>query len=131
MTYSACPVTHIETARKRPLHARIKWARERKGFSQEVFAAAVGTSRRHVMRWENSKGHAVKPGAEFLARIAEVTGQRPAFFIDDEDDEESSPATMDLARALQAMVAEARQQGRREAMEEITAVTLEAEKVLA
>lgn len=67
--------------RSRPINERIRWARTRAGFSQERFATEVGTSRRHVMRWE--KG--TKPGPAYARRIADVTGQPADLFLDDDE----------------------------------------------
>ncbi len=78
------------------LGARIRWARNQTGLSQENFAASVGTSRRHVMRWEN-EGR--QPGPAYRARIAEVTGQPEELFVD-EDDEESAVSAEDLFATL-------------------------------
>ena len=70
----------------RPLNERIRWARERTGMSQEKFAEAAGTSRRHVMRWEKPRGtaNAHSPNAHYRRIIAEVTGQPESLFTDDE-----------------------------------------------
>jgi len=67
------------------LAARIRWARNQAGLSQERFAELVGTSRRHVMRWEGGPAH--RPGHEYMARIAAVTGQPESLFTDEEEEE--------------------------------------------
>jgi transcriptional regulator with XRE-family HTH domain len=84
-----------------PLPARIKWAREQTKLSQERFAEALGTSRRHVMRWEN-KG--VRPTRHYVERIAEVTGQPGDLFSEDEDDEEAARMAQDLFVAIRRFV---------------------------
>lgn len=65
---------------------RITWARKRKGLSQEALADKAGTTRRHVMRMERNK-HA--PRVALRERLAEVLDQKPSFFADDDEDEES------------------------------------------
>jgi transcriptional regulator with XRE-family HTH domain len=82
-----------------PLSGRIRWARKRAGFSQEAFAAQVGTSRRHVMRWEHPV-QAVTPTARYVARIAEATGQPEELFEADEDEEAARVIGRDLYRAV-------------------------------
>ncbi len=92
-----------QTARQLALPARIKWARENAGYTQERFAEAVGTSRRHVMRWENAKGDNSRPSASYVKRIAEATGQ-PEDLFTDEDDEESAQLADDLLTALRRLI---------------------------
>jgi transcriptional regulator with XRE-family HTH domain len=58
------------------LAERIKWARSQAGLSQERLADLLGTSRRHVMRWE--KG--TKPGNTYVAKLADVLDQPEEFF---------------------------------------------------
>lgn len=70
------------------MNRRIRWARQNAGLSQERFAEAVGTSRRHVMRWEKTGGH--RPGPVYAHRIAEVTGQPVDLFSTPQDDEDAS-----------------------------------------
>lgn len=70
--------------RARPLNERIRWARQQAGYSQERFAELVGTSRRHVMRWERPGG--TRPRVEFARRIADVTGQPLELFAADDDE---------------------------------------------
>lgn len=74
-----------------PVGQRIRWARERKGISQEKLAAMIGTSRRHMIRVE--KGQHM-PGRKLVARIAEATEQPEKFF--EADDEESSLSQMSI-----------------------------------
>ena len=92
-----------------PLSARIRWARKRAGFSQEQFAARVGTSRRHVMRWEHPVS-GVRPTARYIALIAEATGQPEELFEDDEDEDAAQVIGRDIYRALfravEAVIAE-------------------------
>lgn len=66
---------------------RIRWARKRKGISQERLADTVGTSRRHVIRLENNEHH---PGPVLLARIAEATDTTPSLLEDGEEEDEES-----------------------------------------
>jgi DNA-binding XRE family transcriptional regulator len=61
---------------------RVKWARERAGLSQEALAHLVGTSRRHVIRWEKGEH---KPNRAYAARIATATETTSDLFRDDED----------------------------------------------
>lgn len=78
-----------------PLNHRIRLARVQAGFSQEKLAVALGTSRRHVIKWE--KGHH-RPSALYVARLVEVTGQpRELFQEGDDDDEESDPVVQLMA----------------------------------
>lgn len=70
--------------------ARIKAARKAADISQERAAKAVGTSRRHWIRWENGE---TTPNPAYLNRIADVLGDdslRPP----DEDEEEVSSMPM-------------------------------------
>lgn len=66
-----------------PLKDRIRWARQEAGFSQVAFAAALGTTQRHVSRWEN--GHH-SPSGRYVALIAETTGQPESLFVDDDEE---------------------------------------------
>jgi transcriptional regulator with XRE-family HTH domain len=63
---------------------RIRKARLAAGLSQERFAEVVGTSRRHVMKWEKGTH---RPTPRYLARIAEATGMETDFFEGDDDAE--------------------------------------------
>lgn len=67
-----------------PMKDRIRKARLAAGFSQERFAKVVGTSRRHVMRWEKGTH---RPTKRYIALIAEATGTTVAFFEGDDDAE--------------------------------------------
>lgn len=80
---------------------RIRWARKRAGLSQENLALAVGTSRRHVIRWENDS-HA--PGPVYRERIAEATGQEAEMFSDGDEEEEDADLAADLYAALMAII---------------------------
>lgn len=85
-----CPVTPSQSLPK-SLAERIAGARKRKGISQERLAEMVGTSRRHVMRWERSTGKAVAPRQEYRVKLAEALELDADFFgIDGEDDDEEA-----------------------------------------
>src|SRR5688500_16568905 len=73
---------------------RIRWARERKGISQEGLAEKIGTSRRHMIRIEKGQ-HVPRPA--LLARIAEETGQPIALLNGGDDDEEDESDSVALA----------------------------------
>ena len=75
----------MDTTSKR-VGAAIKTARESIGLSQERFAEQLGTSRRHVMRWESGR---CIPGPRFRARIREITGAGDLLAADDGGEEES------------------------------------------
>ena len=63
------------------LGSRIRRARKDAGLSQVRFAAALGTSQRHVVRWEAGEN---RPGPEYRRRIIEATG-KPDLFVADEE----------------------------------------------
>jgi transcriptional regulator with XRE-family HTH domain len=67
------------------INKRIRWARKRAGLSQLRFAELLGTSPRHVIRWENGQH---RPSAAYAIKIAEVTGQPSALFEPDDDEED-------------------------------------------
>jgi transcriptional regulator with XRE-family HTH domain len=103
-------VTTHETRRLKSLSVgqRIRWAREKKGVSQERFAEQIGTTRRHMIRIE--KGQHM-PGPALIARIVEATDEPDAFFAANgsataDDDEESDPVAVELVRALMARLDE-------------------------
>lgn len=77
--------TTMSDARELPLAKRIRWARRQAGLSQVRFAKALGTSQRHVVRWEYGEH---RPGPEYRQRIAEVTGLPADLFEDEGDGEE-------------------------------------------
>ena len=79
------------SAPTRSLPERIRWARKRAGYSQEQFAAKLGTSRRHVIRWENV-AQPTKPTARYVALIAAATGQPEEMFRDEDDEEDALQA---------------------------------------
>lgn len=81
-----CPVTTAIGQIPESMGERIRWARTQARLSQERFAERVGTSRRHVMRWERGDH---MPGPEFRARIAEVTDQPLSLFADDDTEEDA------------------------------------------
>lgn len=99
------------TPAKVRMGAALKDARRRAGFSQERAAAAVGTSRRHWIRWESGE---TMPNPAYLEKIAAVL-DAPELADGDEDEEGSSldPFGRDLAamftsaldRALDARLA--------------------------
>ena len=64
---------------------RIRKARLAAGLSQEKLGELVGSSRRHVMRWEKGTH---RPTKRYIARIAEATGTAPEFFVDEGGDSE-------------------------------------------
>lgn len=74
----------MDTTSKR-VGAAIRTAREGAGLSQERFAEQLGTSRRHVMRWESGR---CIPGPRFRARIRELTGAGDLLAADDGGEEE-------------------------------------------
>lgn len=74
----------MDTTSKR-VGAAIKTAREGIGLSQERFAEQLGTSRRHVMRWESGR---CIPGPRFRARIRELTGAGDLLAADDGGEED-------------------------------------------
>jgi transcriptional regulator with XRE-family HTH domain len=78
---------------------RIKLARKAKGFSHDVLAGKVGTTRQHLIRLEKG-AHMPRPA--MLARIAEATDRDVEWFESD-DDEESDPVD-DLFNALRRVV---------------------------
>ncbi len=78
----------MDTTSKR-VGAAIRAARESKGLSQERFAEQLGTSRRHVMRWE--AGRCI-PGPRFRARIRELTGAGDLLAAEDGGEEDGQVA---------------------------------------
>lgn len=71
--------------------AKLLDARKRAGFSQERAAAAVGTSRRHWIRWESGE---TMPHPDYLQRIAAVLDVDVAELAEEhqaDDDEEAAP----------------------------------------
>ena len=88
---------------------KIRWARTRAGLSLDRLGEAVGTSRQHLIRLESGK-HV--PRADLLERIAEATGQEPAFFGESAEDQRLSrdrnrakaEAARDLMDALMRVV---------------------------
>ena len=82
--------------------ARIRDARLAAGFSQEAFAEAIGTSRRHVMRLE---GGMHRPSRPMLTRIAQATG-RDAKVIDPDAKEGDMQVAAMLLELLRVHVRE-------------------------
>ena len=71
---------------------RIRAARVAAGMSQEQFALAIGSSRRHLIRLERGEH---RPGRPLLEQIAAVTGREIGWF-----DPEAEPHNRQLAMAL-------------------------------
>lgn len=84
------------TARKLQFAESLKTARKRANMSQERAASAVGTSRRHWIRWESGE---TSPNPAYLERIASVL-DAPELLGADEDEE---AAPVDFADAIQLM----------------------------
>ena len=82
---------------------RVRWARRRAGLSQERLAERIGTSRRHVIRWEKGKH---MPSRAYAVKIAEATNTTPELFHDEEDDEEEDA----VRKALDDLYVALRQQ---------------------
>lgn len=74
------------TQRKLLFAESLRTARKRAGFSQERAAAAVGTSRRHWIRWESGE---TSPNPAYLERIASVLGAPE--LLESDEDEEAAP----------------------------------------
>lgn len=86
------------TEAKMHFAARLKLARKKANISQERAAAAVGTSRRHWIRWESGE---TTPNPAYLERIAEVLDD-PSLTERDDDDEEESDLAAFLISALRS-----------------------------
>lgn len=86
------------TARKLQFAESLKVARKRAGMSQERAATAVGTSRRHWIRWESGE---TSPNPAYLERIASVL-DAPELLESDED-EEAAPVGLGFSDAIQEM----------------------------
>lgn len=86
---------------------RIRWARGQKGISQERLATALGTTRQVVIRWEKGMH---RPNDESRRRLGVALGHAPAFFAD-EDDEEDAPVAaagvQDMLRVLHDLLGRA------------------------
>lgn len=67
------------------LGQRIKAARKQAKFSHDRLAAAVGTSRQHLIKLEKDMH---RPRPEMLARIAEATREPSLVVTADEDEED-------------------------------------------
>lgn len=88
------------TARKIEFAASLKAARKTKRMSQERAAAAVGTSRRHWIRWESGE---TTPNPLYLEKIAAVL-DAPELLGDDDDEEAAQlPSHHDLLEALRPL----------------------------
>src|SRR3954452_5043644 len=68
---------------------RIAWARKRKGMSQIRLAEQIGTSQRHISRLETNKTK--MPRTAMREKLGQALDQEPAFFANDDDDEEADP----------------------------------------
>lgn len=86
------------TPRKMQFAESLKTARKRAGFSQERAAAAVGTSRRHWIRWESGE---TSPNPAYLEQIAKVL-DAPELVPEDDEAEAASmqPLGRDILEAL-------------------------------
>lgn len=87
------PVTTETTL---PTGQRIKQAREEKGLTQRELAELVGTSRRHVIRWEQGRH---LPSRVYAVRLAGALGRQPEFF--QQDNNPSADMIEDLILALE------------------------------
>lgn len=105
----------MATKQIRTIGERVKDARLRKGLSQDKFAAALGTSRQNVIRWEKNKNH---PSPRYVALIAGVTGRDPFEFTDeavsvdcdDDDDDELCSIDRLLQRRIDLLITRRLQQ---------------------
>lgn len=86
---------------------RVRWARRQAGFTQDELAAAMGTTRQTVIRWEKDRN---LPNARYRVLLGIATGQHPDFFVDetrsarieDEDDEAMRRRARELVSPFQA-----------------------------
>lgn len=73
---------------------KIRDARLRAGLTQNQLAHAIKTSERNIVRWETD---ANDPRMEYVAAIAQATGNEVSFFLgDDDDDAEARLPPLDL-----------------------------------
>ena len=89
---------------------RIRIARARKGLTQEQLAAAVGTSRRHIIRWEHAE-RPTQPSGSYQIKLAEALDDPGLFDRNgeaDDDDEEADSLSLDalLRRRVDQMIRE-------------------------
>jgi transcriptional regulator with XRE-family HTH domain len=89
------------TPRKLLFAESLKAARKRADMSQERAAAAVGTSRRHWIRWESGE---TSPNPAYLDRIATVLGA-PELLEAAEDEEAASMQPLGRETELLAALA--------------------------
>lgn len=75
----------------------LKTARKASGMSQERAAAAVGTSRRHWIRWESGE---TSPNPAYLDRIAAVLGAPELLEADEDEEAAPMPPHRDVMEAL-------------------------------
>jgi transcriptional regulator with XRE-family HTH domain len=85
---------------------RIRWARRRKGLSQDKLAERVGTTRQVVIRWEKDRH---LPNERSRERLAQATGQEADFFAErrastNEDDDEEAEVVADLLASLRRVL---------------------------
>ena len=91
----------IYQAHRERVGRQIRKARKHAGLSHDRLAAAIGTSRQHLIKLE--KGiHLPRP--ELLAAIARETGKTEAFFEGDSDDDEESDVVVALFDAVRQIV---------------------------
>lgn len=76
---------------KTKIGARIRAARVNAGYSQDRFAEAAGTTRRHLIRIE--RGDHV-PRVDLMQRISELTGEPIERLSGDDDEEEAAQVTV-------------------------------------
>ena len=79
---------------------RIRQARKQAGLSHDRLGELVGTSRQHLIKLEKGK-HA--PREALLQRIAEATGKKMAFFLQDEGDEEEDGESDMAGRLMETL----------------------------
>lgn len=93
----------LSEAHRKRIGNRIRLARKAAGLSHDKLAAAVGTSRQHLIKLE--KGQHL-PGDALAAKLAEATGRTVEYLAGegpDDDDEEPDPA-MAMLKAVRLMV---------------------------
>jgi transcriptional regulator with XRE-family HTH domain len=78
----------------------IRTARKTAGLSHDALAAAVGTSRQHLIKLEKGQ-HLARP--EMLARIADATKTTVACLESDDDEDDSSMPTVREDEFLEAL----------------------------
>jgi transcriptional regulator with XRE-family HTH domain len=79
---------------------RIRESRKRAGLSQDRLAAAIGTTRQVIIRWEHDRH---LPNASSRRKLAETLGQDEALFVDvypRSNDSDDQTAMRERAREL-------------------------------